>query len=371
MKKIMITLGVIFILFVAYRFLNLKKTTDQDSEVLKTVKVLSVDRGRVEKKIYYQGKILGKNQASLKSPISLKAEKALVKVGDAVKKGQRIVQLDNSNIQSQLSAAEAQLASAEENLNMAESEFQRQKVLFDQKAISEKAFQGAKSQLESAKAGVKAAKNAVVNGKKQYNDSFLAAPFSGIVSALNVQAGELATPNDVLAVITDTSSWRARVDLAPVHMDQIQLNIPAIIVTSRKDTLMGTVSHVDQGISSQSGKGVSEIVFKNENAKIIPGTWAEIYFIADVKENVVRVPSYSLLEETKISNVNEGGSIIGFEKYYQIALVVNDSVKIETIVTGIEDLNWVEVIDGVNEGDKIITEGQRRVRNNEPVKIVQ
>lgn len=371
MKKSLLILAAIIVILTVWRFATYKKAKET-KEKLAMVKVVHPQQGSIDEKIFYQGKITGGLQAGLMAPSPSKVERILVNVGDPVKKGQRLVQLDNEQILQRLRTVEAQLLAAKLSFEAAETEFVRQNELYQAKTISQKAYDQAQSQCEAAKAAFTSASETVKSSRKQYEDSFLSSPFDGILISNNAEIGVQVSLSQPVVVVADTSCWKVRVDLAPIHMAKIRKGTQCQIILPSSDTLHGVVAWSDLGIDPAQGKGNTEITITNPGVSIVPGTWCQVYFITLHKENVMLVPSDAVLEETEITNQQIGkGSLTGFNRVYKVVVVENNTAVQKKIIPGIIGDRQVEVISGLTSADQVVVEGQRRLRMNEAVTIAQ
>ncbi|MBP7462277.1 MAG: efflux RND transporter periplasmic adaptor subunit [Candidatus Delongbacteria bacterium] len=371
MKKVIIVVVAIIAVLAVWRIATFKKAAEA-KEKSAVVKVVRPVVAGIDEKIYYQGKITGGLQAGLMAPSASKVERILVNVGEVVRKGQRLVQLDNESILQQLKTVEAQLQSAKLSYEAAESEFARQKELYQAKTISQKAFDQAQSQYEASKAAFTSAGESVKTNRKKYEDSFLSSPFDGILISNNAEVGVQVSLSQPVVVVADTSSWKVRVDLASVHMDKVRKGTRALIITPNSDTLQGVVSWSDLGIDPSQGKGNTEVTFSNSGVTIIPGSWCKVYFVVQHKENAMLVPADAVLEETEISSRQDGqGSLTGFKRLYKVFVVENSVAIQKMVIPGIKDDRWIEILSGLSQTDQVVVEGQRRLLMNESVTIAQ
>ena len=369
MKKFLWIIIAVLVLVVILKVLSPKNVKKEQLGSLKVVKVAKVGKGDIDERVYYQGMILGKYQASLYPNIAAKLEKFLVNIGDYVKKGQKLAKLENIAFISAYNSAEAALKSAKIAYESAKSDFERQTKLYEEKAISEKTYQLVKTQFEQAKAGLAAAQAQYNTAKKQLEDSYLTSPINGVVVAYNADVGNMVNPQVPIITIADTNLWKVKVDVAPIHLTKIKQGIDAIIITQAGDTLKGKVSKVDIGVDPQFGKGVAEIMVNSSiDSRIIAGTWCDVYFITKIKKDVIVIPSYALIEATKLSI---GENVTGYKSYYKIAVVKNSKVQIKPVEVGIQNKDFVEVKSGLDIGEDLVIEGQRRVQNGEAVKVVR
>lgn len=121
-----------------------------------------------------------------------------VDVGDSVKAGQRLLTIDDRDVEAQIAQAQASLSRARAAYNDARFNFERYSNLYKSQAVSRQQYEGTKREYETAKAGVSAAKAALAQAEAQRAYTEVRAPFAGVITARYVEAGDLATPGRAL-----------------------------------------------------------------------------------------------------------------------------------------------------------------------------
>ncbi len=372
MKKFLIIVGLFLAALTIWRIATYKKNAEAPQRDI-IVKVQPVQFGPIDDMIYYQGKLAGARQASLYPPFAAKVEQVLVQPGERVVRNQRLIRLDNEVYQSRLSAAEAQLNAAKQNFQAMSDELNRQKHLFEANASSQKTYQMVMTQYENARAAMTAGEQSWISARKQLAESYLASPFDGIVISCNADIGAQVNPAVPVIVVADTTSWRVKLDLSASDMRRIRPGMSALVIPSESsDTLRGRIDWSDLGIDPSQGKGNAEILITNTGAyPVVAGTWCDIWIILQRKEKTLLIPGNAIVEETRISDVNKGGSSLGFIKVKTVFVVENGLAVQKDIVAGIVNDRWTEALSGLAPDQKVVIEGQRRLKINQPVKTVE
>jgi RND family efflux transporter MFP subunit len=154
------------------------------------------------------GYVIARRQATVSSKVTGKVVELLIEEGKAVKAGEVLARLDDSNTRAQLSLSESQLdaskaAQAEVKVQLVEAERQlrRTRELHERKLVSDAAIDNAqstvdslKARLESAQLNVSVAERGVSVQRRLLDDTVVRAPFAGVITVKNAQVGEMISP---------------------------------------------------------------------------------------------------------------------------------------------------------------------------------
>src|SRR5258706_8287574 len=251
------------------------------------------------------GKIEPRTQVKISADIMGKITRLAVKEGERVKQGQLMLQLDDTQYRAALNQSRAALASArvrlkdsESLLRVAESNYVRQRALWDQKVLSQAEWDQASSSIESARAAQSTAREEVSRSDAPFtaaqdnlSKTRFVAPFDGVVSALNVEQGEIVitgTMNNAgtqILVVSDLSRMLVRADVDETDVVDMKLGQKAkITVDAMPDTsFVGTVVEIGNTakrsiVSSAEGETNFEVkvVFDSQVPEVRPGMTADV-----------------------------------------------------------------------------------------------
>ena len=143
-------------------------------------------------------------------------------VGDAVKKGEVIVRIDERAATQAVAASTAQVQEAQASLANARAQFERSKQLAAQKFISAAGLEKAEADYKAAQARVSSLIAGAGQASTERSFATIVAPYSGVVSARHVEVGEMATPGKPLMTGFDPSSLRVVANLPQAQLPAIQ-----------------------------------------------------------------------------------------------------------------------------------------------------
>jgi multidrug efflux system membrane fusion protein len=150
-----------------------------------------------------------------------------VKAGDVVRAGQVLASIDERAARQQVAASEAQAAAAQAQLEAARREYERQQRLFKKEYLSQAALDRAEAQYKAASAEARAmlAESGVAQTQSGFHT--LAAPYAGVVSAVNVELGDMAMPGKPLIEIYDPARLRVTAHVPEAMAQRIEAGRPA------------------------------------------------------------------------------------------------------------------------------------------------
>jgi HlyD family secretion protein len=300
----------------------------QSSSKVTSVQMARVRVEDVTSRVRAPGKIEPRTQVKISADIMGKVVRLAVKEGDRVKKGQLMLQLDDTQYRSAAGQARAALASArarlkdsEQTLKTVTANHDRQRSLYEQKLLSNAEWDQAQSNFESARASQLTAAEEVARSSAalQAADDNLRktrfeAPFDGVVSALNVEAGEVVitgtmnNPGTQILVVSDLSRMLVRADVDETDVVDMRIGHQAkITVDALPDTSFpGTVTEIGS-TAKRNATGISEgqtnfevkVVFDQDVPEVRPGMTADVEIATATHTKTMAVPIQAVVVRTE------------------------------------------------------------------------
>jgi len=292
------------------------------------VQFARVRREDITARVRAPGKIEPRTQVKVSADVMGKIVQLPVKEGDRVKKGELMLQLDdtqyrsaNSQAKAARASAEARVRETESSLKVAEASYARQKALFEQHLLSQAEWDQASTNYESARAAVATAHEEVSRSQAALEGAadnlskcrFLA-PFDGVVSALNVEAGEVVitgtmnNPGTQILVVSDLSRMLVRADVDETDVVDLRIGQKAkITVDALPDTsFAGTVTEIgntakrnDLGqVEGQTNFEV-KVVFDQTVPAVRPGMTADVEIETATHPHSTAVPIQAVVVRTE------------------------------------------------------------------------
>lgn len=355
----------------------------------------------------FAGQIKADEEVSIVPKIPGKIATIDVEEGQKIKKGQVLFTLDAKDAASQAEQAKAALEVARANLNrtqnsgnqqtllqmktayeqakvsyeQSEKDLSNSKQLFEIGAVSQgdldliqNRYDLSKQQLDSAKTNYELYQNnggpEIINVSKaqyeqaqaaynialnQLSNMMIKSPINGIVSQKNINIGEMASSAMTAIVVSDTSKLVADIYIPERLINKVKLNqsIDVTINSLGDKKLSGEVTLINPVIDSKTKNYQVKIKILDSSNELKAGMFAKIKLANEYKENIIAVPNQTIVSENDM---------------YYVLRVRNNKVDKTAVKLGISNDEITEITEGINDGDKVILEGQSFLENGEIVK---
>ncbi|WP_420321138.1 efflux RND transporter periplasmic adaptor subunit [Flagellimonas sp.] len=324
--------------------------TLDDNAKLPLVTTIEAKTERFNHYLELQGDVMTKQNVLVYPEMGGTLFRVYVKKGQKVAKGQVLASIDDGGLSSQL----AQLKTQSE---LAKTTFERQKRLWEQNIGSEIQYLQAKSTYEAQESAVKQMQSQVAK-------STIRAPFSGIIDDVIKDQGTVVAPGPGSEVfrIVNLSNMYIEVEVPESHLPNVtpgksvQVYFPVL-----GDSVTTKIRQTGNFINPSNRSFTVEIPVPSENGKVKPNLTAKVMINDYTNESAILIP------QSIVSENAEG------EQY--VYLVDADSISSDAIAkkviieTGKTQGDYVEVLSGINNGDGIIDEGARSVKEGQKVRI--
>ena len=356
-----------------------------------------VGRQKIVQTVSATGKIQPEIQVEISADVSGKIIRLPVTEGQWVEKGALLVELDRErhvaaveSAVASVSAAQANAALVRENLVQAEKEYRRSQDLQKRNLESEASFEAKQAAYQVEVARHKSALDQVAQAKaalKQARDDLskttIYAPMAGTISALNKELGEIALGSqfqkDVILVVADLSEMEAQVNVDENDVTSVAVGQEATIEVDAMlgQELRGRVSEISNsanatgmGTSDQKTEFEVKIRIVDPPQTLRPGMTATASIIAKTNDNALSVPIQSVAVRTVDQLSMKGEKREDAEARYtadkdgfvEIVFTVDKGKAIaKQVKTGIQSDERIEILEGLEEGDEIVTGSYRAI----------
>ncbi len=320
-------------------------------EKLPLVTTVKAEEQKFDHFLELQGDVMTKQNVLIYPEMAGTLQKVYVQKGQQVSKGQLLATIDDGGMGSQL----AQLKTQAE---LAKTTFERQKRLWDQKIGSEIQYLQAKSNYE-------AQQNAVKQFQSQLGKSSIRAPFSGIIDNVIKDQGTVVSPGPGSEVfrIVNLSDMYIDVEVPETYLGSVSKGKEAqVFFPVLGDSVITKIRQTGNFINPSNRSFSVEIPVPNKNGNIKPNLTAKVRINDYTSEKAILIP------QSIISENAEG------EQYAYIAMEPNAdneaTAKKTIITTGKTQGAFIEVLSGIEDGNQVIKEGARSVKDGQKVKII-
>lgn len=324
------------------------------------VRVVPASRDTISESLRYTGTVEALKRINITPDTGGKIARIHVREGDRVSRGQILAELETEAIRLQLLQAEAGLAVAEAGYNDARKNKERMDRLLKENAVSEHQHEKVQLAYEAAEAQRRQARAALSLARHALDVSVMRAPFDGIVASKNAEVGDVINPmmggfgaaTGVLTLV-DFSQVKIVIEVTQTDVFRLRRGQAASLTVGYAPgvSFPGEIAVVNPAADPLSKKFRVEVTVDNPGLVLRPGTFGEVTFQVSTHENALVVPQRAILEDA-----------------YVFVVVDGRAVK-RPVSLGLQNTHRVEILSGLEEGERVIVEGNFGLEEGMPVAI--
>jgi RND family efflux transporter MFP subunit len=316
-----------------------------NTQTIPTVALAQIIPGSSHQTLTLPGNIQPFNKAAIFARVNGYVKSWDHDIGSPVKAGQALATIDAPDLDQQLSQAKATLASVRANLQIASLTADRNNILLKKQIVAQQLADQTTADAVAKEAVVDANEANVRQLEAMQSFKTLAAPFDGVVTARNVEIGQLISPG---------GSGPPLFEVSDLHRVRVFVQVPqsftAGLVPGMKATFEmpqypgvqfdATVSHISKAINASSHSMQVELQADNTAGKFFGGSYCNVHFEMPANPNLVTIPSTALVTSNQSTQV--------------ATLDGNNKVVLKNVQLGRDLGDSVEVIAGLSPSDRII-----------------
>jgi multidrug efflux system membrane fusion protein len=321
------------------------------------VKVATAVQKEVPVQLQAVGTVEAYATVSIKSRVDGQLMGIHFREGQDVKKGDLLFTIDPRPSEVALKEARARLERDMALADKADMDARRYAELAAKNFVSSDKYEQFRANSEALRALVEADRAVVDRAKLQLEYCYIKAPMAGRTGQLLVDEGAQIKPNDdkggmveiarVMPIYVGFAVPQQYLPRIKTHMAGGQLKVEAIIPDSRERTETGTLSFLDNKVSSQSGTVLLKGTFANPERRLWPGQFATVVLTLTTQPDAIVIPAVAI-------QVGQEG---------QFVFVVKPDLTVESrpVAAGMSIGDGVVIDKGLAAGEKVVTEGQLRL----------
>lgn len=363
----------------------------------------------IEQYINVSSKVKADNEVSVMPKISGTVKNVYVSLGDTVKAGDVMFEIDDTNLRLQVEQSEASLASAQASYeanvggslenqimqlqstvntyeiqyNDLAKQLENTKVLYEHEAVSKQELDNlqssvdkaklqldsarenlrltqekiAKEKIKSGQASVSQAQVALENAQNQLGYTKVRAEIDGVVSTCNVTEGSTVSTQSAAMKIVNMDKVKLAFNISDDAINRISVGSKASISISAASAAPyeGTVTNISPAADSQTMLYPVEIYIDNVDHNIKPGMFASLKLVLDTKENTISVPLNAVIEKN--------------DEKYVYTIDENNVAHKKVVETGIKNDTSIEIVSGIENGEQVVVKGQDFISDGSTVNV--
>lgn len=344
-KVVLLIVSLVVVLLIGFVLFNNKAEMERKANITPItsvpVSVVTATKQSIQNNLTQIGVIMAINDVNIISEVSGKIINVLAKEGSYIKAGSPIVKVDDTLLHAKFLATQT-------SYQKAQKDWERKQALYKDQLISD-------AELEMARQTFKAAEAQFIADQKQYQNTLVTSPISGVVTSRPVNIGTMLAPGSIVANVVDISMFKVKLNVGEETVFTLKAGDP---VTVETDVYPG-VKFAGR-IDSVSVKGdeshtypVWVLLPNNKQYPLKSGMFGRVTFRTS-HEMALVIPRDALV-----------GSI----KNPQVFVVNENKAELRQIIIGPVVGTNIIVKQGLNEGDMIVFSGQDNLRDGVAVNI--
>jgi HlyD family secretion protein len=375
------------------------------------VQAADVKRGKIAATVRAPGRIQPVTQVKLSANVPGEVVRLAVKEGDVVRKGQFLLQLDDTQVRSLVRQSQAAIEAARSNLRLAQASYaqssaalKRKEELFTRKLVSPEEVETARTQASTDKARVDASQEEIqratatlAGAEDQLRKTTFTAPIAGTVTQLAIERGEIVVtgtmnnPGTVILTIADMSAMKVEADVDETDVSSVALDQPTTIKVDAfpEAELHGHVVEIanspkitEAGTQEQQTNFEVDVAIESPPPSLRPGMTADVEIRTAVKDGVLMVPIQSVVVRTREelkpeTKARRGGRAAAAspapadtgnpkEELKGVFVIADGKAHFHPVKTGIASDTDMEITGDLKPGDKVVTGPFKVLRNLKP-----
>ena len=359
------------------------------------VRAYPVQEEVIRRRVQAVGSLYALEESTISAEVEARVERVLVDMGDSVREGQALVQLDGTELRYELDRQRAIVRQVRAQLGIgpgdplprdpvqvafvqraaadlyeAEQRFHRAEQLFRDKLISQQdldqasaRFQGARAahdlavqQVEQLKAQLQSSEAARKLAEKKLADTEIRAPFPGSIKERRVSPGEFLKVQSPVMVIVRTDQLRARLAVPEKWASTVKTGamIEVQVEAYPGEAFQGKLVRINPAVLRDSRTFEVEALLPNPARKLKPGFFIQASLPSDLQEKTLTVPDQTVTYRYGV---------------YKVYVVTGSRVAERQIKPGAQQNSRVEILEGLRAGELVAVAVQGDLRDGASVRV--
>jgi membrane fusion protein (multidrug efflux system) len=289
------------------------------------------------------GTLLPYEETEIRPEISGRVVWLNIPEGSFVQKGTLLVKLFDNDLQAQLKKLQVQL-------KIAEKTSERQKELLKISGISQQEYDLSELEVSNLKADIELTQVSI-------SKTEIRAPYAGRIGLKSISNGAYVTPTTLLTTISQVAQLKLEFSVPEKYSEAMRKGRPVNFTVGGSDTrFTASVLATESNIEANTRTLKVRAVVQGKNNLLVPGAFAKVSLQLGKNDRSLIVPSQAVIPQARNKRVivYKGGT-----------------ASFAVVTTGIRDSSFVQVLDGVNEGDTVVTTALLTIRPDSKIKLTK
>jgi membrane fusion protein, multidrug efflux system len=307
------------------------------------VVAVEAERRPVTESVSLVGTVAANEEVELKAEVEGVVEEILFEEGQRVKRGQLLLRLEETKLG-------ADLADAEARLRLALANHERARQLLDSQLISQQEFDQTASSYEVALATVELR-------KRQLRDTRVVAPFAGYTGAREVSPGQVITRATPLTWVVDLDPVKVEMNIPERFLSQVRVGqrIAFEVAAHRGRKFEGEVYFIAPRLDLATRTALVKTRVPNPEGFLKAGMVAGLELELTMRDSAILVPEVGLISDG--------------DRYFLFVVGLEEQAEMRTVVVGQRLPRWVEIVSGIEVGERVVVEGHQKIGPGTPLQL--
>jgi HlyD family secretion protein len=389
MKKPVIAAAVLVVLALVV-WASLRDSGPRGEEV----EVQAADRRTVSSRVKATGEITPERKVEISAKVVGEIISLPVVEGQTVQTGQLLVEIERDLYESARDQARAALRQAEVStrrlevqLADAERKLRRVQQLHSDELVSQEALDAAQLAVDTAEVEIEAQlhsieqyRSALERASDDLARTTIRSPMDGVLIQLDAEQGETVVPGStnlpgsVIMTVADMSRLLAEVEVSEIDVVSVELGQTAEVVVEalgEDQPLVGEVVEIATSGREDPGQGTIRFLVKialdDPHPKLRPAMTAKVDILTATAEDALAVPVQAVVRRTLDEDGNEvrGAAAKGLDESDVVYVISDGEASVRRVTTGVTDVLWVEITEGLGEGEEVVVGPYRTLKSLE------
>lgn len=334
-----------------------------------TVETAIAHRGEIMQQLVVVGNLVGDATVAVVPRAAGRLQDISVRLGDRVSRGQRIAKIEDFELQEQvkqqeaaLQVSQATIRQREADLKLAETNAERSRNLFARQLLprqtlddTEARYQAAVAQLDLARAQNTQSTARLEELRINLQNTIIVSPVDGFIARRAVDPGAFVGQNAPIVDVVDIGRVRLVANIVEKDLKSLQTGDDTRVEVDAfpGEMFTGRVARVAPVLDPATRTASIEIEIPNPGFRLKPGMYARVTVTTDERKDALVVPSNAVVDTG-----GRRGVFLAAE---------NNTVAFRAVTVGVEEDTQIEIVDGVSEGDRVVTTGAAGLRDGDRV----
>lgn len=336
------------------------------------VDAAGVTRADVAEQLRIVGNLIGAASVEVAPKVNGRLRRIDLRLGDPVTRGQEVARVEDDELRQQVNQAEASFEVAQATVRQRDADLllarttrDRSQSLFSRALVSrqelddaEARYQAANAQLDLARAQFDEAGARLEELRINLENTVMVSPVDGFIGRRYLDPGAYVTSNTAVVSVVDISLVRLVANLVERDLRLVEEGVRARIEVDAfpAESFAGRVARIAPVLDPATRTAEIEIEVPNPDYRLKPGMYARVSLVVGSKSRALVVPREAVVIRTAARGVFRVDASGG-----------RPTAQFVSLVTGLEDERHVEVLEGLSEGDRVVTTGAAGLQHGDPI----